>query len=914
MSRQEKKTRIKMLPPKVQLQQRDALTGSYPTITRFSTDGRTGNYPISYNDLQTIVFTSNSTNTSWQNNLVAYWTMQRNIENNGLIGGIALQTEKNINNFSKGFLDATLTNNFATSLFTKYGISEDFPFIGKAYDINLTTITQSHNLTIPNFIPNKNYNFKPSFSFFAQAEQSNTTRVSALVQYVDSNKSLCAFTGSWNEGPSPFTIAGWFKINDKLNEQNTYELIQGPNRFSNYINSYAADYFLGIVDSPTPSSKQIYFYVYSGSAGSLQASTNELNERIFFNNWFHIAATYDGKTKRSVLPNPRGTADSNSLKIYLNGQKISNAAGSIGNFSGFLSGSLPQYGVSFLNFIKGAGTMTATGSVAETVFFNKELSAQEISEIYNSQVPLNKKGRILAGTSINIDNNPYPVDSSEYMTSFNGDGMLITGSIVKGIGDNPEWVHFTPGQEMSPFRDNDQPAVDGKSVRNSFYATGSAVSDVGEGFTSPLWSKNKIEIDISTASSTSLLTFCQGTGQTKNLAYYNFSSKTWEPLAGNHGPATNGDVGVAKMAFTPSLMTWTNGLEPGNKGSASTSFGFPFHSLYAATSSQLLSMKEYIKEPFLLEKVVVLFTASFHSGIDEVFKKDEQYDFDGNPIEFSSSYAVNNFFILNQRRYNLAEKNIFSGFYDDTLSYYINTKIPNGNVITIRDLIGYGSIASFNNAFGWAYTASVDPQALYAGRWQRDLNIIDTIISDATKSLWSGQYELSFSIKSPTKFGDTNESFVSGYPKALAWQTFDGGVFADGLGHIQNGGSLGLGEITPSGRNFVSPLKTLNPIVTTTPTYGGIKVPIVPVSEYTKVNPYLLMPNDNIVLGWSAATMDDYSFIGNSTITYQTASILTIAAGPAKIVLYGSYIRENKEYNDGTNQLLSSDSVHEVIE
>jgi hypothetical protein len=35
---------------------------------------------------------------------------------------------------------------------------------------------------------------------------------------------------------------------------------------------------------------------------------------------------------------------------------------------------------------------------------------------------------------------------------------------------------------------------------------------------------------------------------------------------------------------------------------------------------------------------------------------------------------------------------------------------------------------------------------------------------------------------------------------------------------------------------------------------------------------------------------------------------------PAKLILYGSYIRENKEYNDGTNQLLSSETIHEVIE
>ena len=58
MSRQEKRSRMRMLPPRIQLQQRDALTGSYPTNLRFSTDGRTGNYKVKYDDTKIIDFTS----------------------------------------------------------------------------------------------------------------------------------------------------------------------------------------------------------------------------------------------------------------------------------------------------------------------------------------------------------------------------------------------------------------------------------------------------------------------------------------------------------------------------------------------------------------------------------------------------------------------------------------------------------------------------------------------------------------------------------------------------------------------------------------------------------------------------------------------------------------------------------------
>jgi len=34
---------------------------------------------------------------------------------------------------------------------------------------------------------------------------------------------------------------------------------------------------------------------------------------------------------------------------------------------------------------------------------------------------------------------------------------------------------------------------------------------------------------------------------------------------------------------------------------------------------------------------------------------------------------------------------------------------------------------------------------------------------------------------------------------------------------------------------------------------------------------------------------------------------------PSKIIFYGSYVENGKEYNETTNQLLSSNTIHEVI-
>jgi hypothetical protein len=824
MSRQEKGSRIRMLPARIQLQQRDALTGSYPTNVRFSTDGRTGNYKVNFDDTYVVDFVSTTQS--------SFYSAPQNL---GLdYSPLALYTfDGNINDQSG--------NSYNLSVHSGSLQYTDGPFYGSQ-----AILFDGYNALTSSVISALQITGAVTLQAFIK---SNTTTVSSV-------------------GKAVASLAG---IGESLNTNILYSMfVDGDNKAGSF--GYDIEKGLGVDVSE--------FSI----ASLLQPGK-----------WYHIAIARNG---------------SSNSKLYLNGTLITSFTNSTfpakdvsGNLQRLIVGTHPSSLGDYQAF-------AYKGAVSNLKIVNRELTIDEIKSEYERVFP---EG-ILAGVG-------FPISSKWIQNRIELDlpttgGISAPGNVATQVIEDLPFFHFTPGQELTPFRDNDQPAVDGKSQNNPFFATGSAVLEVGEGFSSPLWSKNKIEIDISAVNSTSLLTFCQNTGVTKNLAYYNFNTKLWEPLAGAHGAREFSDFGAAKMAFTPSLMTYANGLEPANKARATTTFGFPFHPIYAATSSQLLSMKTYIDQPFLLEKIVVKFTASFQSGIGDVFDQTQQFDWNGDPIYFSSSYAVNNIFVINQRHYNLKQKDIFAGFFDETLYYHINTTIPAGNVNTIRDLIGYGSIASFNNAYGWAYTASVNPNALYDGRWQRDLNIIDSINTDATKSFWSGCYELSFSVKVPNYFGDNLETFVpsSIYPKGLAWQIFDGGISVDGVGHIQNGGSLGLGIINSSGRNLLSPIASINPQTTITPAYGGVKLPIVANKEYNTTNPYLLLPTDNILIGWSAATMDDYSFIGNSTITYQTASILTIASGPAKITLYGSYIRQNREYNDGLNQLLSSDSIHEVIE
>lgn len=78
--------------------------------------------------------------------------------------------------------------------------------------------------------------------------------------------------------------------------------------------------------------------------------------------------------------------------------------------------------------------------------------------------------------------------------------LVGTGSLVKGITDqNLNMFEDVSPSTITPFKEVDLYAAEGKSTGASFYASGSEVSNVGEGFDQPLWSKDRIVVDLTVA-------------------------------------------------------------------------------------------------------------------------------------------------------------------------------------------------------------------------------------------------------------------------------------------------------------------------------------------------------------------------------------------------------------------------------
>lgn len=499
---------------------------------------------------------------------------------------------------------------------------------------------------------------------------------------------------------------------------------------------------------------------------------------------------------------------------------------------------------------------------------------------------------IYYGTGLPVGS-PYINVIGDLTSSLTGSGQVVAG-IVDSL------FEFSSSVPYSAFRDNGQDAADGKSVGNAFYATGSDIP----GFDAPLWSKNRIEIDF-TPLTASVLSGSSGHW----MGYYNFQLRKWDARVSD--PGNNAvSIGASRYrpngtGFTPSLHTVfaANGSPKtiGVKGKPFSNFGFPFDAGFHATSSQLLPVSNYINRPFALEKVVVQISASYTKGAggglwDETtcldYNNDDLYGPSAVYSMCSSSYVVNNFFILNQRRGTGTTETVSVADEDnETLLYLNQTANPNG---TIRDLVTWFEVASFNNDYGYVYTASLNPNLFY-----RDYTIINTGSTNAFTASWSANIIMSSSVRSPNftpNAGPINMGVLADiditlrrYP--VAWL----------------GSRSGLAGVKASGRDLLNPIGQFSGEIIENTTIGGNP------NSWSRANPYIIKPGDQLVFGWQVPTID-YNYPWNPDLTVVTASVAYFPVAPAKVVLYGSYISEGEAVNETLNQVLSSNAIHEALE
>lgn len=84
--------------------------------------------------------------------------------------------------------------------------------------------------------------------------------------------------------------------------------------------------------------------------------------------------------------------------------------------------------------------------------------------------------------------------------------------------------------------------------------------------------------------------------------------------------------------------------------------------------------------------------------------------------------------------------------------------------------------------------------------------------------------------------------------------------------------------------------------------------------ESYQPSPYLVQPGDTLIL---AVSKTRPVFLGSQAPTPKTSGSIQhdiqLITGSINIVLYGSLLKENKEFHDTLNQPLASDAVHEIV-
>jgi hypothetical protein len=970
MSRKEKGSRLRMLPPKLQLQQRDALTGSYPTTVRFSTDGRTGNYKINFDDTSVINFSGETSNYLTDYTIHYQRWNESEYMGEGTNGQLFKQTyvgtpyNKISNNqvVEQNNLNPPTNSNW---MVLPYGLNNDWPageklfstlnsiyFDGGVSGDYPETAFVDNDLAYPSVAPDK------AFSISVWVYPDNVSGEQPIV-------SLGAADASSN--------ACWqLLINNGEIELRVYSGLSSQ------------DYIYAITDT--------------GDIGGA---------------WQNVTVTYDG------------SGDPNNIRIYygaLNGASIeqTKTTGTIGTF---VSSDFDTESIRFAKWVDTTGTTLYSGYISEFIYIGKELTSDEVGfvirAVYNktSIISYRENGTPVSQLYYNMPGIGLP-NSSIWLKQPDAQDLIgITGSTINTwgnitsqvIGGLP-FIHYTPGQELTPFRDNDQPAVDGKSQNNPFFTTGSSVLEIGEGFSSPLWSKNKIEIDISVATPCSATLFLSGVnwstatrpeaetdGKSYEMCYYNFTSKTWQGAgtgtpygffhdAVNHGPSTTGRAPFEDrimFGFAPGIVnTYPFGLSvadantlktqvtgvfewQASAGQPFTNFGFPYHPKYHATGSQTLQMDRYINQPFLLEKIVVELSAAYTIFANTYNTASFLYDTNilNPPVTITSitqstfPASVNNIFILNQRKpikFNNVERMEYVSYdpanpLDDTL---LVTNVPTTislsaggtpeYVSTVRDLITWGGITSFAaNAVtsstrsgtpifsnGSTPTLTLNPRELMS----RDYVFTSSIEAhdDLTPLSWSGKISLELLAKSPIRI-DRNVTggvvYDNMFSSFNACRGTDTGQSSGNFNALKygGGGRNALGINVPNGRNYVTPIAQIQENGSFINDLTDVNYDTILVKDENRYryNPYILFPTDELIIGWQQPSLNSLVVYGSTAApTTRGAknalsgsfSEIKFLPGDAKITLYGSYIREGKEYNDGLNQLLSSDSIHEVIE
>ena len=479
-------------------------------------------------------------------------------------------------------------------------------------------------------------------------------------------------------------------------------------------------------------------------------------------------------------------------------------------------------------------------------------------------------------------------------------GLVAPATSLKGVSD--VHVSFTPGQSISAFNES-KIFIDNDSA---FYQTGTD-SAVLPGFNQKLSSKTILEFDTNPAISTDIF-WSTGTlphttsfansslglaaGINSGLAYFNWLDKRWEVI-GDLTTGSNVDFGCesnvtssnSMLAVIPSYYYATNvvgDFSPVAKMSSlpSVHSGFPNATKFNATGSQLLSVNTSLTAPFLLEKVSLAFSASLST------------------FSVGTDYGLNDcnnfaFFLMTQKK-KLVPK-IFS---EVSKEYQFGSIINNENSFSTdseRKIIWFGRVGRY-------FTQDIPTTSALKVHYPQTYEACDLWIGNDDASNYrqekTGNYILTAPVMIAGNSGDARISLIRDSYQTRTWTTGKGGRSPN------NDGSLG------DGRSFIGSVAGNQ--LSGTVDSGIPGIPYQFFKTVTQISPFVLMPDDQIILGIAYQTASTFGGGLNSEKTISEMKV-RLLPGESRLTLFGSLLRDNLPVSPETNQPLTTPGIHEDL-
>jgi hypothetical protein len=382
--------------------------------SQFFTDGNT------YIHLNSQSFSFNTStyfsNNTWHNFVIVF--------NGSLAGANRLKAYVDNTPITFSSVSSTTISASTSNLLIGYSPTGGY-FNGKLSNFVLWNTDQSANIAniYNNGSPQTSYTVSPqnwwklnADSVYTPSAPNYTTSLN-LPQPLSASNYIDFPTGgsgwSFNDGAgndTPFTVSAWVYNTSSTFKYRLLSKNDGGNGYEYSISAGGAN-ALGSIE--------IYLYDSTGS-GTYIGSKSTLHKP---NEWVHVAFTYDA------------SAAATGLKIYANGEQLTDTDITVGSYTSMgIKTSKPNIG-------RTVTTVGSEGNVSNLTVFNSELTASQISTLFNFGTPETTPS-FSPTLWFKLDNTTTGIQSAGSLTgaSYNGTiGGSVTATSPAGVAVIPSW-------------------------------------------------------------------------------------------------------------------------------------------------------------------------------------------------------------------------------------------------------------------------------------------------------------------------------------------------------------------------------------------------------------------------------------------------------------------------------------------